>query len=177
MTKKKKLIIAAVFLLLGLVVFPLASFTFIKSGHKAEKISLPGAVTLDCKEQGAYILWYDYQAGQTLSPVDGKFELQLQRQEDGMFMPIEVNQDSFGLKRGEFHSVSFASFQIERVGKYQLTLKDVKGEGSFSFGKSRSLQTIIALAVGLLGCVFSVIVACLILVVCYVPAFQQQKQS
>ena len=58
-----------------------------------------------------------------------------------------------------------------------MTLKNVQGEGSFFFGQSRSLQIMIALGVGLLGCVLSIVIAFVLLAVAYVPAFQQKEKN
>ena len=175
--KKKNLVIACCFLFAGFVIFPLGSFTFIKSGFKAQKLDLPGTALVTCYEAGKYILWYDYKAGQTLEATKGSFELKLIRKSDGMSMPIQLSSNAFTRSSDEFDSIAFADFKIEKVGEYELTLNDIKGEGSFSFGKSRSAAVMVALGIGLLGCVLSIVIACVILAATYVPVFQGQKKS
>ena len=177
MDKKKKVITACILLFFGFVVFPFGSFSYIKSGYKAEKVDLPGVATVQCREAGNYILWYDYQEGQTLEAINGQFELLMIRKQDSMTMSPRVNTNAFAVKREDGNSVEFASVSIEKVGDYELTLKDVKGEGSFSFGQSRSLSVMVALGIGLLGCVFSVVAALVILAVAYVPAFQNKVNN
>jgi len=151
-----KVILGVILMVTAAVIVITAAVSIFGQLWKTEKtFAGPGTVEVTIREPGKYYLWNSYRItfenksyNQSKSMPEGTVA-GLKNNESGQVIGFNPNR-AFSLSSGDEARVSIGYFDIQRTGKYDLTVAGFAETRIFSWGKSEG-SNIVSTAISIIG--------------------------